>query len=88
MQPVTFFMNDDEPRPGFILKEWGPDCANLVVFVDGSNDDEYSGACGFATGIDPARWITSAPRYTGTGPKAGTWMHADKDDAAELDHAD
>ena len=83
---VTFFMNDSEERPGFILKEWSPETANLVVFVDGTNDNEYATACGTSTGTDPARWVTSAPRYTGAGPKAGTWLPAN--DADELDHAD
>lgn len=39
-----------EQRPGFIVTQWSDDIANLVVFVDGSND-------GYA---NPVLWVTSA----------------------------
>ncbi len=74
---VTFHLTDTEQRPAFILKEWDPDCANLVVFVDGSNDDADAAKVGAGSGADCARWVTSAPRYTGSGPKVGTWEHGD-----------
>lgn len=74
---VTFHLTESEQRPAFIVKKWDPECANLVVFVDGSNDDAAASKIG-AGGTNPndcARWVTSAPRYTGSGLKAGTWEH-------------
>lgn len=38
---VVLQIADGEWRPAQIVKVFTPSCANLVVFLDGSNDDRY-----------------------------------------------
>lgn len=39
-----------EYRPAMVVKRWGPDCLNVLLFLDGSNDDKYSSRSAFSGG--------------------------------------
>ncbi len=53
-----------EHRPGLIVRVWNPNCVNLIVFLDGSNDTDR---------VDEQHtmWVTSVVNDD-TG-KPGTW---------------
>jgi hypothetical protein len=57
--------NVGEHRPAIIVKVWGPQCVQLQVFMDGSNDDVRFSPSG-------VMWQTSVSQDE-EGKKGRTW---------------
>ncbi|HYF94407.1 MAG TPA: hypothetical protein VD969_19485 [Symbiobacteriaceae bacterium] len=85
--PVLYRLLNGEQRPALVVRSWSPGCANLVVFLDGSNDTDQwpnglpartlerwwdqKGESHDSTAAPLVVWATSAVQ----GDKPGQWNY-------------
>lgn len=62
----TFRTRTGEERPAVVVRQWNPDCANLIVFLDGGNDLEHAGP-DLSVPTPHTVWVTSAQKGTSDG---------------------
>ena len=80
-RPVLYRVADDDPenpnpdnyRPALLVRQWSPDLANLIVFLDGSNDQTLRAKLGLGLNINDGTsyiaWATSRRK----GDAVGEW---------------
>lgn len=58
-------------RPALVVRVWSDDCVNLLLFLDGGNDDRHvsnlGGAHPFAERGNAPVWLTSSLMGDGVG---------------------
>lgn len=81
---VHFVLGDGTVRPAIVTQAWSETCANLRVFLDGSNDTDnprrITETCEFADGTkyanpvcDKDGWATSVSFDGNESPRPRSW---------------
>ena len=58
---VLFVLDTDAVRPAKVVRVWSPECANLVVFCDGSGETQTGQAIAWVTSVPLHRSISQRP---------------------------
>lgn len=77
---LTDRYGENQVRPAIIIRVWSPECVQLQVFTDGTNDGPE-----YASGL---YWATSVRRSEEKEPRTWDWMAYQKGQAAKTEEVE